>query len=186
MNDAVVVVDMLRGFLEDGYPLSCGPGARSIIPNVRQLLDRELARGSALFFVCDAHVPEDPEIASGLCPPHCMKGTIEAEVIPEIAGYVPRGQYFEKHVYTGFSNGEFERRLRDLHPGKVTIVGVCTDVCVLHTAADAFFRRYRIEVPEDCVASFSPENHRFGLEHLRRFLDAREPAPRQDPVSPAA
>ena len=54
-------------------------------------------------------------------------------------------------------------------------MGVCTDVCVLHTVADAFFQGYRVEVPEACVASFSEENHRFGMEHLRTALGAKEP-----------
>ncbi len=175
MANAVVIVDMLRGFLEDGHPLYCGKDARRVIPAVKALLDRELAKGSALLFVCDAHVPEDPEIATGVCPPHCMKGTKEAEIVPELAPYAKRGEVFEKHVYSGFSNYEFERRLQKLRPDKLIIVGVCTDICVLHTAADAFFRRYKIEVPEDCVASFNDENHRFGLDHLRKYLAARAP-----------
>ncbi|MFC2001177.1 hypothetical protein ACFLUZ_01585 [Chloroflexota bacterium] len=35
MANAVLVIDMLRGFLEEGYPLCCGAGARRIIPNPR-------------------------------------------------------------------------------------------------------------------------------------------------------
>jgi nicotinamidase-related amidase len=175
MGNAVIVVDMLRGFTEEGHPLSCGPQARRIIPHVRKLLDQELERGATVLFACDAHVPEDPEIASGLFPPHCMKDTIEAEVIPELAPYVERGEHFEKHAYTGFENRALEARLRELAPEKVIVVGVCTDICVLHTAADAFFRGYAVEVPEGCVASFSEENHRFGLNHLRNTLGAREP-----------
>ena len=53
MPDAVLVVDMLRGFLEEGYNLYCGEGARKIIPEVQAILDRETARGSSIFYVCD-------------------------------------------------------------------------------------------------------------------------------------
>ncbi|MEE9285203.1 MAG: isochorismatase family cysteine hydrolase [Dehalococcoidia bacterium] len=179
MSNVVVVVDMCRGFLEDGHPLSCGQPARRIIPHVQRLLDEELAKGSPVLFVNDAHLPEDPEIATGLYPPHCMKGTVEAEVIPELASYLARGEFFEKHAYSGFTNAEFEARVRELAPERVIVVGVCTDICVLHTAADAFFRGYALEAPEECVASFSEENHRFGLAHLRNALGAkdREAAP---------
>ena len=38
MERMVIVIDMLRGFLEDGHPLYCGIEAREIIPNMRRLL----------------------------------------------------------------------------------------------------------------------------------------------------
>ncbi|GAG15158.1 unnamed protein product, partial [marine sediment metagenome] len=41
MARVVIVSDMLRGFLEEGYPLYCGIEARSIIPNIQKLLERE-------------------------------------------------------------------------------------------------------------------------------------------------
>ena len=61
MGSAVLVVDMLRGFLEEGYPLYCGAKVRRIIPNVRGLLEQELARGSTTFLLCDHHSPDDAE-----------------------------------------------------------------------------------------------------------------------------
>ena len=75
MANAVLVVDMVRGFLEEGNPLYCGDRARRIIPNVRRLLEHELARGSAVFFVCDRHTPDDPEFK--MFPPHCIDGTAD-------------------------------------------------------------------------------------------------------------
>ena len=68
MPNAVLVADMLRGFLEEGYPLYCGPQARRIIPNIKQLLERELAKGSKVFFICDNHDPDDLEFK--MFPPH--------------------------------------------------------------------------------------------------------------------
>ena len=35
MTDVVLVVDMLRGFLEEGNNLYCGDDARGIIPSVQ-------------------------------------------------------------------------------------------------------------------------------------------------------
>ena len=51
--------------------------------------------------------------------------------------------------------------------------GVCTDICVLHTAADARNRDYAVEVPTDCVASFDPQAHQWALQHMERVLGAR-------------
>jgi len=41
--NAVVVTDMLRGFLEEGCRLFIGHRARRIIPNIQAVLERELA-----------------------------------------------------------------------------------------------------------------------------------------------
>lgn len=90
MATAVLVIDMLRGFLEEGYPLYCGELARRTIPNVQRLLEQESSKGSKVFFICDNHTPDDPEFE--MFPPHCIAGTEEAEVIPELARFL--GEYW--------------------------------------------------------------------------------------------
>lgn len=175
LGNVILVVDMVRGFLEEGYPLSCGEAARRVIPNIRDLIDRELAAGSHIIFSSDAHGPEDIELVHGVWPAHCMKGTAEAEIVPELASYVGRAEFFEKRAYSGFSSPELSSRIAELAPEYVIIVGVCTDVCVLHTAADAFARGYIVDTPEDCVASFNEENHQFGLQHLRSAFGVKVP-----------
>jgi len=53
------------------------------------------------------------------------------------------------------------------------ICGVCTDICVLHTVADAYYRGYELEVRRDCVASFDNEAHAFALRHMEQVFGAR-------------
>lgn len=169
MADAVLVIDMLRGFLEEGYPLYCGGEARSIIPTVQRLLERELARGSSVFFICDNHDPDDLEFK--MFPPHCIAGTPEAEVVPELAEY--QGEVISKKRYSGFFGTTLEEKLSKLGPEKLIVCGVCTNICVLHTVADARNRDYEVEVPVDCVASFDEAAHRFALEHMEKTLGAK-------------
>jgi nicotinamidase/pyrazinamidase len=169
MTDAVLVVDMLRGFLEEGYPLYIGQEARSVIPNIQRLLERELARGSRLFFICDHHAPDDLEFK--MFPPHCIEGTAEAEVIPELGGYP--GEVIPKRRYSGFFDTPLEQRLRELAPEKLIVCGVLTNICVMHTVADARNRDYEVEVPVDGVASPDEAAHRFALEHMEKVLGAR-------------
>jgi nicotinamidase-related amidase len=168
MPDAVLVVDMLRGFLEEGHNLYCGEGARSIIPNVRSLIEQEQARGSQVFFICDTHDPDDLEFQT--FPIHCVRGTEEAEVIPELAGY--SGETIPKRRYSAFYDTDLGQRLASLRPDKVVVCGVCTDICVMYTTSDARNRDYRVEVPVDCVASFDPEAHRQALDHMENILGA--------------
>lgn len=169
MPDAVLVIDMVRGFLEEGYPLYCGEGARRIIPNMQRLLGAEQARGSRIFFICDNHAPNDLEF--NMFPRHCVAGTPESEVIPELRQFP--GVVIPKRRYSGFFGTDLARRLARLRPGKLIVCGVCTDICVLHTVADARNRDYPVEVPRDCVASFHPDGHRWALEHMQRVLGAR-------------
>ena len=169
MANAVLVVDMLRGFLEKGYPLYCGHRARSVIPDIQRLLERELAQGSKVFFICDHHDPDDLEFK--MFPPHCIAGTAEAEVIPELAKYP--GEIIPKRTFSSFFDTSLDEKLSQLKPEKLIVCGVCTHICVLYAVADARIRGYEVEVPTDCVASFDEEAHRFALKHMEKTLGAK-------------
>lgn len=168
MARVVLVIDMLRGFLEPGYPLYCGARARSIIANIQKLLERETEAGSKILYLCDRHKPDDPEFK--MFAPHCIEGTPESEVIPELSRYP--GEVIPKTSFSGFHDTVLEKKLKALSPDTVVACGVCTDICVLHTVADARKRGYRVEVPVDCVASFDPKAHFFALEHMEKVLGA--------------
>lgn len=169
MASALLVVDMLEGFLEPGHNLYCGDDARKVIPNIRHLIESEQAAGSKVFFICDNHDPDDLEFR--LFPEHCVRGTDEARVIPELSGY--EGDVIPKRRYSAFFGTDLEERLAELKPEKIIICGVWTDICMMHTAADARNRDYTVEVPVDCVATFDPEAHVAALKHIETILGAR-------------
>ena len=168
MPNAVLVVDMLVGFLEPGHNLYCGDDSRKIIPHVRGLIEEEQARGSRVFFICDSHAPDDLEFQ--MFPVHCVEGTEEAEIIKELSGY--NGEVIRKRRYSAFFGTDLEQRLAALRPEKIIVSGVCTDICVMHTTADARNRDYPVEVPIDCVATFDPEAHKAALQHMEKILGA--------------
>ncbi|PKB73744.1 MAG: hypothetical protein BZY75_00150 [SAR202 cluster bacterium Io17-Chloro-G7] len=171
MANAVLVVDMVRGFLEPGHNLYCGDEARKIVPNVYQLLVRETQAGSHILFISDHHDPDDLEFR--IFPVHCVKGTSEPDVIPELSRFVTDDNVVPKNRYSGFFNTELDQRLRRLQPDKLVLCGVCTDICVLHTTSDARNRDYPVEVPANCVASFDQEAHGWALRHLEKILGAK-------------
>lgn len=165
----VIVVDMLRGFLEEGNPLFCGEEARQIIPHIRELLRRELAKGSRIIYLVDTHDPDDREFQ--MFPRHCVRGSGETEIIPELADYLR--EKIPKNRYSGFFNTNLAERLEELGAEELIVVGVCTDICVMHTVADARNREYPVAVYSDCVASFDSRMHRFALEHMEKVLGAK-------------
>ncbi len=166
MTNTILVVDMLRGFLEEGHPLYIGIECRRIIPNVQELLEKETKNGSSVIYICDSHAPDDLEFK--MFPPHCIEGTPETEIIPELSGY--SGEIIPKRRYSGFFDTPLESRLKDIDPDKLIICGVLTNICVLHTAADARNRDYKVEVPINCVTSPDPDAHRFALDHMEKVL----------------
>ena len=171
MPNVVLVIDMVRGFLEPGHNLYCGGDARSIINPVRDLLRREAEAGSAILFVSDHHLPDDLEFQ--MFPVHCVIGTEEPEVIPELGEWVSAANVIPKNRYSGFFNTDLGERVAALHPDKIIICGVCTDICVLHTTADARNRDYPVEISTDCVASFDADAHRWALGHIGKILGAQ-------------
>jgi len=169
MANAVLVIDMVRGFMDNTCPLYCGDRARNIIPNIKRLLESETKKGSRVFFLNDSHDKDDAEFK--MFTPHCIAGTSETEVIPELAVYP--GEIIPKKRYSAFYGTDLEAKLKKLKPDKVIVCGVCTDICVCHTVGDARNRNYEVEVPIDCVASFDEKAHYSVLEHMEKVLGAK-------------
>jgi nicotinate phosphoribosyltransferase len=169
MSRAVLVVDMLRGFLEEGNPLFCGERARRIIPAVKALLQHEIAQGTPVIFLGDQHLPNDCEFQR--FPPHCVAGSKECEVVPELSDFADT--IVAKQHLNAFTGTNLSTLLEELGATTLVICGVCTDICVLHTAISARELGYEVEVPADCVASFDEKAHDSALNHMEKVLGAR-------------
>ena len=170
MSNVVLVVDMLKGFLEPGHNLYHAD-SRRIIPHALQLVGQEKAAGSEILFLADNHDPDDLEFQ--VFPVHCVIGTEETDVIPELADYVTAANLIPKKRYSGFFNTNLADRLARLAPEKLLVCGVATNVCVMHTVSDARNRDYAVEVYSDCVSGPDAEAHRWALSHCQRVLGAK-------------
>lgn len=170
MANAVIVVDMQKGFMDAEGTLYCGDAAREIIPRVRVRVERERGNGAVVFFTQDSHAPDDEEFK--MFPPHCVEGSRDEEIIDELVELADRGTIVKKRRYSAFFDTDLAAQLAALDPEKVVVMGDCTDICVLHTVADLRNRDYAVEVPADCVASFDPEQHEWALGHMDRILGA--------------
>jgi nicotinamidase-related amidase len=168
MPNVVLVADMVRGFCEEGRNLYVGPTIREVIPRIRELLERERAAGSRIIFICDTHDPDDKEFE--MFPPHCIRGTEEPDVIPELAEFAEES--IPKRRYSAFFETDLDQRLKEAQPDKIIIVGDCTNICVLYTAAEARYRDYAVEVRADCVVTFDPDAHAFALKEMQTVLGA--------------
>jgi nicotinamidase/pyrazinamidase len=169
-NTAFLVIDMLNDFILPDGALTCGAAGQAIVPNVKRRLDEARAQGMRVFYICDRHRPDDVEFR--IWPPHCVAGTPGAEVVAELA---PRQEdiIVPKRRYSGFFGTDLEMNLRELGIGRLMLTGVCTNICVLYTAADAKMRGFGVCVARDCVASFDAAAHEWALKELERTLSAQ-------------
>jgi nicotinamidase-related amidase len=163
----LVVIDMLRDFVEAGGALYIGPAAEQVKPRVRAALAAARAEGKTVVYVCDRHRPDDAEFA--MFPPHCLEGTPGAEVVPELAP-APGEIVIPKRRYSGFFGTDLDTTLREKAVEELWLCGVCTNICVLYTAAEARMRGYRVVVLREAVGSFSVAAHRFALEEMEKTL----------------
>jgi nicotinamidase/pyrazinamidase len=172
---AFVVVDMLVCFCRRGALYS--PRYDRMVPELVRRLTVAEAGGAALVFLVDTHTRGDPEFA--MFPEHCLEGSGEDEVIPELTGFAERGTVVRKRTFSGFHETELEAVIERLAPDVVEVAGVCTDICVLHTVAGLRARGYEVVVHRDLVDTYDAPGHdaeefnRFALAHIRDVLGAR-------------
>jgi nicotinamidase-related amidase len=165
--EAVLIIDMIREFVTGKFGFE---GARRIVPSIKRVLSKAREKGVRVIFVCDSHQIGDPELS--VWGEHAIKGTAEAEVIPELTP-VSGEQVIKKRTYSAFFGTELEKVLREAGITHLILTGVVTDICIKHTAADAFFRGFRLTVLSDCTASPQQLSHSSALDYMRRMYGAR-------------
>jgi nicotinamidase-related amidase len=112
-------------------------------------------------------------------PEHCVEGSGDDDVIPELTAFAERGTVVRKRTFSGFHETDLDATLARLAPDVVEVAGVCTDICVLHTVAGLRARGYEVVVRKDLVDTYDGPGHdaeefnRFALAHIRDVLGAR-------------
>jgi nicotinamidase-related amidase len=172
MRAAVIIIDMLNDFVTGD--LKC-ERAKRIIPNIKKLIETARKYNIPVIYSNDAHYPQDFEVIEKWGK-HAIKGTKGAEVIPELKP-TEKDYIVEKRTYSGFYETGLEPLLRSLYNGEgvktVILGGLHTNICVRHTAADAFYRGYKIIIAKDCVEAFTEEDHEQGLKYIEYVYNAK-------------
>ncbi len=158
---AVLVIDMLEDFVNG--PLSC-PQARAIVPHIAQLLSSARAAGVPVFYCCDNHTPTDHELT--VWPPHAMSGTPGAQIIQELSP-ASGDTVVPKHSYSGFFQTSLQTQLQQRNIRSLILCGLYTNICVRHTAADAYLLGYPMQILQSCVSTFTPQEFEADLTYLQ-------------------
>jgi nicotinamidase/pyrazinamidase len=176
-------VDTQADFMLPGGKLYV-PGAERLLPNIRRLTDE--ARQGRIFLVSHGcyHAKDDPEFKT--FPPHCIKGTKGADVVPEALAErvitVPNeptaelppnlSQYqqilLEKQTLDIFES-RHARSLVDRLGSDVEFVvfGVVTEYCVRFAAKGLLELGRRVSVVEDAIETLKTEEGQRTLDELQ-------------------
>ena len=156
----IISVDVTNGFCHAGVLAS--PRVKGIIAPIVRLFVKAWDRGVRYFLLPqDTHEPDAVEFAQ--FPPHCVRGTAEAETVPEF-----RALPFFEHMIVMEKNSIQSGLDTELnawvaaHPEVDTyiVVGDCTDLCTyqlaMHLRLDANARQLqrRVVLPADCVDTY--------------------------------
>ena len=157
---AIVCVDVINGFCKAG-PLA-SPRVAAIIPPIVKLLQQAWQAGCRnLFLIQDTHEPDAVEFSA--FPPHCVRGTKEAETVSEIKMLPFFDQFIimEKNSIDSGLNTGLDAWITE-HPQVNTyiVIGDCTDLCTyqlamhLRVSANALQKQRRVLVPAVCTDTY--------------------------------
>jgi len=178
-------VDIQADFMLPGGKLYV-PGAEKLLPNIRRLTDA--ARQGRVFLVSHGcfHTPNDPEFK--IFPPHCVKGTAGAELVPEALtdkiARIPNeadaklpddlSKYqqilLEKQTLNIFESrhaDELVRRLGD--QAEFVVFGVVTEYCVSFAAKGLLQRGRRVALVQDAIETLKLEDGRSTIAELQQL-----------------
>jgi nicotinamidase-related amidase len=158
---ALFSADMVVGFCDSGNLAS--PRVDALTAPVVDLFERaHVAGGQEFVLLQDTHDPNTPEFRAW--PVHCVTGTNESEMVPELAA-LPFASQFTVIPKNSLAPGHatsFDAWLDD-HPQIETaiMVGDCTDLCTYSLAMHLRLRanagniqRFEVIVPANAVDTY--------------------------------
>lgn len=178
-KQALLIIDYTNDFVDDKGALTCGKPGQDLEEEIFNLAEKMYQNGDRVWFPTDVHKPNDPyHPETKLFPPHNVRGTWGRELYGGLQDWYndhndgETVKLFDKTRYSAFAGTDLDLRLRERNIDTLHLVGVCTDICVLHTAVDAYNLNYKLVIHENGVASFDQKGHEWALGHFKNCLGA--------------
>ena len=165
MRKVLVVVDMQNDFIS----MALGTKeAISILPRVREKIAHF---DGEVIFTRDTHSEDYLTTREGkLLPvPHCIKGTRGWEIEDSLKAYCGE-VIFDKPTFGSTLLSAYLVKENAKTPiDSVTLVGLCTDICVVSNALiiKATFPDADVKVDSRCCAGVTPESHEAALRTMQ-------------------
>lgn len=163
--EILVVVDMQNDFIDGALGTK---EAQAILPRVVEKIRTFAGR---VLYTRDTHGSDYLKTQEGqrLPVPHCIQGTVGWALHPQIEA-LRTEQPIDKPTFGSVELGQvLQAASREESVQSVTLVGLCTDICVISNALllKAFLPETKIVVDASCCAGVTPESHRQALEAMK-------------------
>ena len=164
--DFLIVVDMQNDFIDGALGT---PEALAIVPKVAEKIKDF---GGKVIFTRDTHGEDYLDTQEGRLLPvkHCIKGTDGWQIRAELEA-LGAEDVIDKPA---FGSPELAMQLKNYdetveHIGSVTLVGLCTDICVITNAmmTKGALPEVPLFVRTDCCAGVTPESHQTALNAMK-------------------
>ena len=165
MQDILIVVDMQNDFIDGAL------GTAEAVAIVPKVVEKVRGFKGTVIFTRDTHDENYMQTQEGrnLPVPHCIKGSRGWEVCPALEP-LRTGLTIDKPTFGSAELGRLLLELDAKEPvGSITLVGLCTDICVISNAmiAKAFLPEVPVTVDAACCAGVTPESHRNSLSAMK-------------------
>ena len=165
MKNYLIVVDMQNDFIDGSL------GTKEAEAIVERVADKIRSFDGDVIFTRDTHEEDYLETQEGKNLPivHCVRGSTGWQIREGLTA-IRSCTVIDKPTFGSTELGILLAR-RDLEEmiGSVTLVGLCTDICVISNALliKAFLPETPILVDAACCAGVTPESHRRALEAMK-------------------
>lgn len=161
MQKILIVVDMQNDFITGALGTK---EAQAIVPRVAEKIKSFDGR---VIFTRDTHFENYLSTREGRNLPvtHCVQGTPGWEICPQLAPLCKEAP-IDKPTFGSTSLGEMLAAADRSEPiESITLIGLCTDICVISNALliKAFLPEVDVRVDASCCAGVTPESHKTAL-----------------------
>ena len=176
MKNLLVVIDMVNGFVNEGA--LADRKINKITPNIEKLIKMAMVKNINMVAFKDCHKVGDEEFK--VFPAHCIDGTSESELIPELKKYEKDMAIIKKDTTNGFITKQFLKLANAVEYDNVFVVGCCTDICVKGFVNSYLNfnkqhkRKTKIFVVEDACYTFDGVNHNAEWEHQEALKEMKQ------------
>ena len=164
MQNYLIVVDMQNDFIDGALGTA---EAQAIVPKVAEKIK---SFDGHVIFTRDTHFENYLSTQEGkmLPVPHCIKNTDGWQISPVLAPLCTNPPV-DKPTFGSYELGEQLATANKKEPiGSITLIGLCTDICVISNALliKAFLPEVEIHVDAACCAGVTPESHATALKAM--------------------
>jgi nicotinamidase-related amidase len=169
MQNFLIVVDMQNDFVTGALGSA---DAQKIVDNVVSRVKEGQDLGEIIIFTRDTHGEDYLATQEGVKLPvkHCIKDSHGWQIIPELKGLASNKMIVDKPTFGSLELMQLIKKANETEPvGEVTLLGLCTDICVISNAMliKNALPEITVKVDASCSAGVSKESHNNALNAMK-------------------